>query len=145
MINKRIVYTSEDGDCCIIIPAVECGLSIEDIAKKDVPNGLSYRIIDVKQLPQDRVFRNAWTDEFDTETVDVHIDKAKKQTRDWHRKLREPLLKKLDNEFMLAIENNNDKEKIKIIGLKKKLRDVTKVKLPDDIEELKYFIPDVLK
>jgi hypothetical protein len=48
----------------VITPATECGLSIIDIAKKDVPKGIPYKIIDASDLP-DREFRNAWTADFD--------------------------------------------------------------------------------
>jgi hypothetical protein len=36
-------------------------MSIEDIAKKDVPTGLKYKIVDISDIPSDRTFRNAWT------------------------------------------------------------------------------------
>jgi len=145
MINKRIVYTNADGVCCIITPAIECGLSIDEIARKDVPNGLSYRIIDAGQLPADRVFRNAWTDEYNTETVDVHLDKAKEIKKDKMRDLRKPLMDHCDIEFMKAVEVGDEDMKQCIIARKQELRNVTKLKLPDDIEELKAFHPEILR
>jgi hypothetical protein len=144
MNNQRIVYTNDDGVCCIIIPADECGLSIIDIAMKDVPEGKSYRIIDVSQLPSDRIFRNAWTDEYDTDTVDIHLDKAKNIKLDMLRSIRKPILDQLDISFMKSIELNNDSMKQDIINKKQALRDITKIALPDDIDELKIFMPDIL-
>jgi hypothetical protein len=44
----------------VIVPAVECGLTIEEIAAKDVPEGKPYKIVDVADIPSDRTFRNAW-------------------------------------------------------------------------------------
>jgi hypothetical protein len=38
--NKRIIYKNTDGSIGIIIPA-DCGLTVEQIAQKDVPTGLS--------------------------------------------------------------------------------------------------------
>ena len=58
--NKRIIYPTGDGGVSIIIPAVECGLTIEEIAAKDVPEGKEYKIVDVADIPTDRTFRNAW-------------------------------------------------------------------------------------
>lgn len=58
--NKRIVYKNDDGTISIIVPA-ECGLTIEEIAAKDVPTELKYKIVDVSEVPTDREFRNAWT------------------------------------------------------------------------------------
>ena len=56
---KRIIYPTDDGGVAIIIPA-DCGLSIEEIAAKDVPEGKPYKIVDVEDVPSDRTFRNAW-------------------------------------------------------------------------------------
>lgn len=58
--NKRIIYPTDNGGVAIIVPAIECGLSIEEIAAKDVPEGKTYKIIDVSEVPEDRTFRNAW-------------------------------------------------------------------------------------
>jgi hypothetical protein len=57
--NKRIVYKNDEGGISIIVPA-ECGLTIEQIATKDVPAGKTYHIVDVADIPTDRTFRNAW-------------------------------------------------------------------------------------
>ena len=58
--DKRIIYKNTDGTISIIIPA-NCGLTVEQIAQKDVPTGLSYKIVNVSEVPSDREFRNAWT------------------------------------------------------------------------------------
>ena len=57
---KRIIYPTDDGGVAVIIPASECGLTIEEIAAKDVPTGKSFKIIDTADVPSDRTFRNAW-------------------------------------------------------------------------------------
>jgi hypothetical protein len=57
--DKRIVYTNDDGTVAVIIPA-DCGLTIEEIADKDVPSNKEYWIVDVSEIPSDRTFRNAW-------------------------------------------------------------------------------------
>ena len=58
--NQRIIYQTEDGGVAIIVPAPDCGLTIEEIAAKDVPAGKAYKIVDVADIPTDRTFRNAW-------------------------------------------------------------------------------------
>ena len=58
--NQRIIYPTDNGGVAIIIPAPDCGLTIEQIAAKDVPAGKSYKIVDVTDIPTDRTFRNAW-------------------------------------------------------------------------------------
>ena len=58
--NSRIIYPTDNGGVAIIVPAAECGLTIEQIAAKDVPAGKPYKIVDVSDIPTDRTFRNAW-------------------------------------------------------------------------------------
>lgn len=58
--NSRIIYPNDEGGVAVIIPAPECGLSIEEIAAKDVPAGKPYKIVDVSDIPEDRTFRAAW-------------------------------------------------------------------------------------
>jgi hypothetical protein len=58
--NQRIIYPTDEGGVAVIVPAPECGLTIEEIAAKDVPAGKPYKIIDVSEVPSDRTFRNAW-------------------------------------------------------------------------------------
>jgi hypothetical protein len=59
--NSRIIYPTDDGGVAIIIPAAECGLTIEQIAAKDVPPNRPYKIVDVADIPTDRTFRGAWS------------------------------------------------------------------------------------
>ena len=58
--NQRIIYPNDEGGVSVIVPAPECGLTIEEIAAKDVPTGKQYKIVDVEDIPTDRTFRNAW-------------------------------------------------------------------------------------
>jgi hypothetical protein len=58
--NSRIIYPTDDGGVAVIVPAAECGLTIEQIAAKDVPAGKPFKIVDVADIPEDRTFRNAW-------------------------------------------------------------------------------------
>ena len=57
--NQRIIYKNTDGSISIIIPT-DCGLTVEQIAQKDVPTGLNYKIVNVSEISSDRTFRNAW-------------------------------------------------------------------------------------
>jgi hypothetical protein len=58
--NQLIIYPTDEGGVAIIVPAPDCGMTIEEIAAKDVPAGKSYKIIDTADVPTDRTFRNAW-------------------------------------------------------------------------------------
>jgi hypothetical protein len=58
--NQRIIYPTDDGGVAIIVPSAECGLTIAEIAAKDVPEGKPFKIVDITEIPTDRTFRNAW-------------------------------------------------------------------------------------
>ena len=58
--GKRIIYPNDEGGVSIIVPAANCGLTVEQIAMKDVPAGKPYKIIDILEVPSDRTFRAAW-------------------------------------------------------------------------------------
>jgi len=60
MQNKRIIYQNDTGGVAVLIPA-DCGLTIEQIAAKDVPTGKAYKIVDVSDVPTDREWRAEWT------------------------------------------------------------------------------------
>ena len=59
--SQRIIYQTDDGGVAVIIPAHDCGLTVEQIAAKDVPTGKPYKIVDVSEIPTDRSKREAWT------------------------------------------------------------------------------------
>ena len=73
--NQRIIFPNDEGGVAVIIPAAECGLTIEEIAAKDVPpivvhgpegsvassTPRPYKIVDVADIPSDRTFRAAWS------------------------------------------------------------------------------------
>lgn len=61
--TRRVIYPTDDGGIAILIPA-ECGLTIEQIAAKDVPTGKPYLIVDVSEIPEDRTYREAWAADF---------------------------------------------------------------------------------
>ena len=58
--NQRIIFQTDDGGVAVIVPAPESGLTIQEIALKDVPAGKVFKIVDVADIPTDRTFRNAW-------------------------------------------------------------------------------------
>ena len=60
---NRIIYKADNGGVRVIIPAPEClqTRTIQEIAAKDVPAGKPYKIVDVSEIPTDRIQRDAWT------------------------------------------------------------------------------------
>ena len=61
--DKRIIYKKANGGISIIIPTSDAlqTMTIEQIAQKDVPTGLNYKIVNVSEILSDRTFRDAWT------------------------------------------------------------------------------------
>lgn len=59
--NQRIIYPTDDG-VAIIIPTDE--IAVEEVARKDVPAGVAYKIVDAADIPTDRTFRGAWEADF---------------------------------------------------------------------------------
>jgi len=58
--NKRIIYPNGQGGVSVIVPSPNWKGTIEELASKDVPSGVPYKIVDVSEIPSDRTFRNAW-------------------------------------------------------------------------------------
>jgi hypothetical protein len=81
---KRIIYQNSEGGVSVIIPTGE--LPIEEVAAKDVPEGVAYEIVEDDAIPSDRTFRNAWTK--GNGTVDVDLTKAKEIAHDMRRQKR---------------------------------------------------------
>lgn len=73
--TKRIIYTKQDGGVAVVIPAPDCGLTVEQIAAKDCPAGAAFEIVDAADIPADRTFRDAW--EKSGRAVVHNMDKAK--------------------------------------------------------------------
>jgi len=73
--EQRIIYQTDGGGVAVVIPAPDCGLTIEQIAEKDVPAGKSWRIINSEDLPS-RDTRDQWRW---TESGPISVDGASPQ------------------------------------------------------------------
>lgn len=83
MSHQSILYAQPSGAVTLMTPA-DCGLSVEQIAQKDVPSGTPYYIVDTDSLTANTAFFNSWVFSVAPEVV-VDLDKAKvqyKQTAD---------------------------------------------------------------
>jgi len=136
-----ITYPQDNGQVAVIIPA-DLSLSIEEIAAKDVPAGVAYKIVDSLDIDDD--YFNAY--DFDaTYGAVANIPKAQHiQLSKW-RELRAPLLSTLDVHFSMAFEQSDTVGQKTIAAQKQALRDVTKTPLPtDSIASIKSVIPSIL-
>ena len=73
--TKCIIYTNDAGEVSVIIPAPDSGLTIEQIAAKDVPGGVFFDVVDTDDIPTDRTFRNAWRKQGRTIAEDLAASK----------------------------------------------------------------------
>lgn len=84
--NQRIIVKNTDGTIGIIVPTGK--ISIEEVMKKDVPNGLDAEIVGVSRIPTDRTFRSGW--KFDpVKKVGFDIGKCKEITHSRRRVARD--------------------------------------------------------
>ena len=58
----KVIYPLPNGSIAVIHPTGE--LAIGQVAIKDVPAGVPYKIIDDSDIPEDRSLRDAWTADF---------------------------------------------------------------------------------
>lgn len=146
--SQIIVFKNPDGSCGVVHPSPNAGISIEEIAKKDVPARLPFRITHINNLPKDRYFRGAWTDDNSTETVDVHMDKARQIHLEKIRFIRTTKFKELgfpvqlDTDLEKAIIPENTRNKLQA------LRDIPQnldLSIATTPEELKSIWPEELK
>ncbi len=56
----RIIYKTPENTVSVIIASPEWTGTMEELAQKDVPTGLKYKIVEDSVIPTDRSFRNAW-------------------------------------------------------------------------------------
>lgn len=94
------------------------------IAVKDVPERLSFFIVDAAAIPQDRTFRNAWEHDGNG-GVRHNMIKARDLQRERLRVMRAPLLAALDVEYQRADETGDTAAKRRIVARKEELRAIT--------------------
>ena len=125
----RIAITRADGGVSIMNVAEDASAIREVMRHADFYDGtpmayVSHRVVLDDQLPQDRTFRNAWTDAFDTPTIDVDMPKARDIVRSKLREGRKPALQELDVAYQRADEQADADSKARIAVQKQALRDL---------------------
>ena len=56
----RIIYKTLEGTVSVIAPSPHWPGTMDELAQKDVPTGLKYKIVEDSVFPSDRSFRGAW-------------------------------------------------------------------------------------
>lgn len=107
---------------------------------------LNWRIISEADVPEDRTYRGAWTD--DGKAIVHDLEKAREIHRGMLRAVRAPKLAALDVAYQRADEDGSLSEKAGVASQKQVLRDLTDdpaIDAAQTIDELKACWPEVLK
>ena len=142
----RIIYQNESGGCSVVIPAPDNTLTMDQLAAKVVPIGVSYKIVPDGEVPSDRTYRNAWVPDLALGKITHNMGKAREIHKDHMRKARTPLMVDLDTAYMRADEKGGAgaAEKLTITAQKQALRDVTldpRIAAAQTVEELRRVWP----
>lgn len=102
-INKMIIIYKIPAGVFILVPSPNCKRSIEEIAKKDVSDGIPYEIVEDDVVPVDWTFRNAFI--MKGRTIEVDILKARIIHMERIRRVRNEELIKSDADVTREMEN----------------------------------------
>ena len=64
MQQDQVIIYEIDGELWVCYPNNQCRWSLEEIALKDVPQGIKFKFMKRSDLPESMVFRDAWTADF---------------------------------------------------------------------------------
>lgn len=62
--DSLILYPQDNGSVAVVVPVPGCPIPLREIARKDVPAGKPYKIVDRADLPTDTAFFDAWEADF---------------------------------------------------------------------------------
>ena len=113
---SKVIFTNSDGTVSIMTPIEG---TAEECAKRDLPDGTSYEIVDDSVIPTDRSFRNAWKQ--NSKTIETDMAKAREIHKTNIREARVAKFAELDVEFQKALETSSDTTAI--VAKKQALRD----------------------
>jgi len=54
------MYKTVENTVAVITPSPKWTGTMEELAQKDVPTGLKYKLVEDSVIPSDRSFRDAW-------------------------------------------------------------------------------------
>ena len=124
---SKIIYTQENGVVAVVHPSDQSlkEMTIEEIAQRVVPVGVTYSIVDDSVIPTDRSFRNSWVGVGIGSTGGTTITEDMTKAKELHKaKIRESRVDKfaeLDVEYQRATETSADTSAI--VAKKQALRD----------------------
>jgi len=133
------VINNGDGTCsiCQLSPKLKGNENDEFLR---AANGKSFRVSTLDKIPADRDFRDAWTDDKPTDTVDVDMARARNIHMVRIRNARDEKLKTLDAQELQYLCQNKTLELNQVRAIKQTLRD-----LPAGLDLTSALTPSDLK
>lgn len=130
-----INFIAHDIDNNTIVGSLSCDKDIVENILKGIYT--KFKILGIEEMEGlDQEYICAY--DIVKKSLKLNIEKVRNIKKDLLRVERSHLLKKLDVDFMLAIENDDNETKLKIVSEKKRLRDITNlVDLASTVEEIK--------
>jgi hypothetical protein len=56
----KIIYKTPENTVAVMVAVPKWSGTLEELAQKDVPTGLKYKIVEDSDIPTDQTFRDAW-------------------------------------------------------------------------------------
>jgi hypothetical protein len=141
--NFAVFPHNEKGSVALLAPAPNSSLSLEEILKKDIPEGRPHFMIHRDELPETGLlFIEAWAADYDQKTIMVEMEQAREVTKEIIRQVRQPVLERLDVDYIRASEAEDRDRMKEVAGLKQVLRDlpaspaIQEAKTPEELEHL---------
>lgn len=140
-----IIYQNQDGSCGALLQC-DFSLTAQQLVDKDAPknpDGSSpVWVSSYETAVPDLSYLSACS--IKDKKVSLDIAKCKEVRLNQFRAIRKQKLEELDLESIKALESGDAKALASITSKKQALRDVTKLPLPDTLEEIKATLPGIL-
>ena len=138
--DERIIYTKKGGSVSVVIPSPGYKGKMDDLAKKVINDASDdYEIVNVSEIPADRMFRNAWKRGEQGNKIGVDMDKAKNIFHNHRRIARDIEMKPHDDIIAKNIPGANidqaEKERVKIRNKYEKIQaDIDSCTTPESLK-----------
>ena len=137
--TKVIIYTNEDQQLHVVHLTHEA-TSYEHEAAKVVPDGIAYEVIDSSELPNSRMFRNAWVAK--SNAVEVDLESARVIAHEQRRISRDEEMKPHD--LGVTIPGKEESAEVERVRLREKYAKLqTEIDSSDNVDALELLITDI--
>lgn len=73
--SRKVIFKTPENTVAILFPCLECGLTVEQIANKDLPKGTPYFILDDSQIPDISIYpQESWVVDFTSASISTGVN-----------------------------------------------------------------------